>query len=133
MSYKSIRNFYWALFGLSLLTLALNFGLGLFALGIIILPVLMLHLVLGLSLDKVQDHKSLIILSSFNLLAFALVRPDGVHTISDNGLSSFLELFGIYAGYDAQFENLYFLASIILLVAQLVIELRLRKLKIAGE
>jgi hypothetical protein len=108
--------------------LLLNVGIGLIALGLVILPILMLHFIIGLSLTKLQNHKPTVILSAINLLTFALLRPDGVHSLSDNGLSSFLDLVGISAGYNRDYEDYFVYSSLLLLLVQVILDLRLRKL-----
>lgn len=128
MSLRTIKIFYWSTFGLSVIILPLNIGLGLIALGLMILPILILHLAIGIGLSKIQNHKASIILSASNLLIFVLIRPDGVHAFTDNGLSSFLDLFGIYAGYDHKYEGSFFVASLILMLVQVIMDIRLRKL-----
>ncbi len=127
MSLGTIKTFYWTTFGLSVIILPLNIGLGLIALGLVILPILILHLTIGVGLNKIPNHKTSIILSASNLLIFALIRPDGVHAFTDNGLSSLLDIFGIYAGYDRKYENGFFVASLILLLVQVIMDVRLRK------
>src|SRR5688572_339193 len=128
MSLNTIKTFYWTTFGLSIIVLPLNFGLGLVVFGLVILPVIILHDIVGLNLSRIEHHKTLIILSGINLLIFALIRPDGVHTFTDNGLSSVLDIFGITAGYNRVYENYFFVGSLILLLVQLIMEIRLRKL-----
>jgi hypothetical protein len=123
---KAIKNFYWITFGLSVIVLVLNFGLGLLGLGIIILPVLILHFTVELSLHRIKNSSLLIVISACNLLAFALIRPDGVHTTTDNGLSSLLDIFVISGGFDSSYENHYFIASLILLIVQIVFDLTLK-------
>lgn len=127
MSFRGIKTFYWVTFGLSVIILALNFGLGLLVLGLLILPVLIIHLTIGLKLDKFENYKTSIILSAINLLAFALIRPDGIHTLTDNGLSSVLGIFGIFAGYNRKYENYFEIVSLVLLLIQAIMDLRLRK------
>ena len=129
MNNTVIKVFYWAAFALSLFILPLNFGLGLVAFAIIILPILILHFLLGLNLGKLKKYKLLVVVAACNLLAFALVRPDGVHTITDNGLSAFLDLFGIHAGFSDENESLYFMASFALLIVQLAVDITLWSLK----
>jgi hypothetical protein len=133
MSFKVIKAFYWITFGFSIIIIPLNMGLGLIALGLIILPILFLHLAIGLNLNKIENYKTAIILSATNLLTFALIRPDGVHAFTDNGMSSVLNNFGINAGYNHKHEDYFFLASLILLLVQVIMDIRLRKFKRANE
>lgn len=128
MHINSIKTVYWVAFGLSIIILFSNIGLGLIALGLVILPILILHVIIGLSLPKLQNHKLAIFLSAINLLTFALLRPDGVHSLSDNGLSSFLDLVGISAGYNRDYEDYFVYSSLLLLLVQVIADLRLRKL-----
>ncbi|MCX2745623.1 hypothetical protein OO013_17205 [Mangrovivirga sp. M17] len=128
MSFKSINIIYWLTFLISIVILPLNFGLGLIAMSIIIVPVLIMHVSNGLKLKKIEKYKIAIFISTFNLLIFSLIRPDGVHAINENGLSSLLDVFHINAGYKREYENYFFIFSFILLLFQLIIELRLRKL-----
>jgi hypothetical protein len=132
MSFKAIKTIYWTAFGLSIIILPLNIGLGLIGLGIVILPILILHLAIGLGLDRIENHKTSIILSALNLLLFALIRPDGVHAITDSGLSSLLDIFGVHAGYNHKYEDYFFVASLFLLFVQVIMDMRLRKLKKAS-
>jgi hypothetical protein len=128
MRINSTKTIFWGTFGLVIIVLPLNFGLGLIALGLLILPILILHFTIGLSLNKIQNHKGAIIFSAINLLLFALLRPDGVHALTESGLSSLLSIFGINAGYSYKHENYFFYSSLILLLIQVVMDLRLRKL-----
>ena len=116
-------------FALAVVVLPLNFGLGLIAFGLVILPVLVLHLAIGLALGHIKKHKILVIFSAINLLVFALIRPDGVHAFTDNGLSALLEIFDVHAGYDRRYENTFFVGSATLLLVQVIIDLRLRNLR----
>lgn len=127
MGINSIKGIFWLTFGLSIVILPLNIGLGLMVLGLVILPVLILHLNVGLSLNKIQNHKGAIVCSAINLLVFALVRPDGVHAFTESGLSSLLSIIGINAGYNYKHENYFFYSSLVLLLVQVIIDLRLRK------
>ena len=133
MSLKTTRIFYWTTFALSVIILPLNIGLGLFATGIFILPVLILHVMIGFGLDVLKDHPRLIVLSPINLLVFVLIRPDGVHTLTDSGMSAVLRIFGIHAGYSYKYEDYFFFGSLILLGIQLIIDLRLRTIIRAGD
>ncbi|NMM47745.1 hypothetical protein [Marinigracilibium pacificum] len=119
---------YWFLFLISVLILLVNFGIGLMAMSIIIIPVLGLHIYNGINLDKIKDYKIAVLASSVNFLLFVLIRPDGVHSLNENGLSSFLSLFHINFGYNKNLENFSFFTSIILLFTQLFIEIKLRRM-----
>jgi hypothetical protein len=121
MNLVTIKVFYWTTFGLSIIILPLNFGLGLVAMGLVILPLLILHLTIGLRVNRLENNIVSIFLSAVNLLLFALIRPDGVHAITDNGLSSALDIFGINAGYNRNYENHFFIGSFILLLVQVII------------
>lgn len=122
-----MKAFYWTSFIISIVALLLNVGLGLFALGIVIIPLLILHVSNGLRLHM-TNHRVAIILSAVNLLAFALLRPDGAHAFTDTGLSALLDVVGINAGYDRSDEKFYFGASMTLLFIQAVMDIRLRKI-----
>ena len=98
-------------------------------LGIIILPVIVLHIIIGLGIDKIKTHKTLIFLSATTLLLFSLIRPDGVHTLNDTGLSSILDKFGIIWGDCYNYENHFVFASLTILLFQVIIEIRLMKHK----
>jgi|GEM_PF-4680898 len=52
--------------------------------------------------------------------------------MSDNGLSALLGIFDVYAGFDSEYEEEYTVVSLILLVAQIVVDLKLWKLKNAA-
>jgi hypothetical protein len=133
MNLTGIKIFYWVTFGLSVIILLLNFGLGLVAIGVVILPILVLHLAIGLGLNRIKNHNTLIAVSAINLFTFVLIRPDGVHAFTDSGLSAILEMFGIHAGYNYKNEDYFFIASLILLLIQVILDLRLRKIKRANE
>lgn len=124
----NLKIFHWATFCAAVIILPLNFGLGLIAMGLFTLPVLILHFIVALSLNRLHDRKALVILSGLNLFIFALVRPDGVHSFTDNGLSALLGIFGIHGGYSYKYENYFFYTSLVLLVLQVIIDLWLRKL-----
>lgn len=126
MSFKIVKIYFWTTFGISVVIMLLNFGLGLIALGIVILPILILHLQNGLRLDKLQNHRTGIILSASNLLIFALIRPDGVHAFTNSGLSSILDLLGLNLGYKYKIGDYLFFPSLILLLLQVIIDIRLR-------
>jgi hypothetical protein len=128
MSFKAIKIFYWTTLGLSIVILPLNFGLGLIAIGLVILPILILHTAIGLNLSKLENYKNSLVFSGTNLLIFALIRPDGVHAFTDNGLSSILDLFGVYGGYNREYEDYFFFGSLSLLLIQAIADIRLRKL-----
>ena len=128
MTLKTAKVFYWTSFGLSVTILLLNFGLGLIAMRLVILPVLILHFAIGLGLDQIVDQKSAVILSAINLLLFALIRPEGVHAFTDNGLSSSLDFLGINAGYSYNYEDYFFIGGLVLLLVQAVMDIRLWKM-----
>jgi hypothetical protein len=125
-----IKYYYWVTFGLSIVALLANVGIGLIALGIALVPTVILHVQNGLHLKRFGNHKKLILLSSTNLLIFALVRPDGVHSLDENGLSAVLDLFGVHSGYDSAYENHLTITALLLLALQLFLDLRLRKLRL---
>lgn len=131
MSLNTIKTFFWTTFVLAIIILFLNVGLGLVAFGIVILPMLVSHFIIGLRLDKLQERKPAIVFSSINLVAFALVRPDGVHVIAESGLSSLLDIFGINGGYDSEYENYFAFSALALFLVQLLVDFilqnRLRK------
>jgi hypothetical protein len=130
MNIKRVKIYYWTTLALSIIILLLNFGLILFVLGlIIILPVILLHIVVGLRLDKIETHKNSVIVSATTLLIFSLIRPDGGHTLSDTGLSSVLKIFGIIWGYCYNYENYFFFISMLILLFQVIMEIRLIRLK----
>ncbi len=124
----STKVFYWITFSISILILPQNFGLGLIALGLFIIPILLLHLMVGLGASKLENHKIALTLSALNLLLFVLIRPDGAHAFTDTGLTSVLEYFGVYIGNIRKYENELFFGSIFLLVLQLIIDGRLLKI-----
>ncbi len=119
---------FWIAFIFAIIILPLNFGLSLIAFGLLLLPILILHFAIGLNLNKIQDHKAAIIFSAINLLVFALIRPDGAHALNETGLSAVLDIFGIDAGHDRAYENHLFYSSLVLLLVQVIADLRLRKL-----
>lgn len=130
MSFKTIKGIYWITFLLSIVVLPLNIGLVLVVFGGIILPILILHLIIGIQLHKLEKHKRTVLLSAINLLAFTLIRPDGVHVFNANGISSVLKIFGIRAGYSYEYEDYCVLISIILIIVQIFLEIRLNALRI---
>lgn len=123
-----VKILYWVLFLLSVVVLFLNFGLGLMTVGLVILPVLILHAGIGFSLGRLNANKGLVAWSMLNLLVFALIRPDGVHAFNETGLGALLSLFGMHGGYSHRNEDLFFFASLALLLIQLIVDLRLRRL-----
>lgn len=129
MSKKAIKIIYWVLFILSVLILPLNFGLGLVAFAVMLLPLMLLHGMIGVKIDSLENNKTLLMVSAICPLMFALLRPDGVHAITDNGLSSVLDLIGINAGFDRDYENQFSIASLAVLLLQLVVDLRLNQLR----
>jgi hypothetical protein len=128
MSNKVIM-YYWITFLVSIFILILNTGLWLIVSGLIILPVIILHIIVGLRLNMFETYEKPMLISSTFLLIFALIRPDGVHSFNNSGLSSFLRLFGLSWGYSNRFEDYFFVSSIILLLLQLLIEITLIRLK----
>jgi hypothetical protein len=125
-----VKIYYWLAFGLSIVALFTSIGIGLVALGIILLPTVILHMLNGMHLKRLGNHKKLILLSGTNLLIFALVRPDGVHVFNKNGLSALLDLIGIDAGYNSAYDNHLTIVAILLLALQIFFDLRLRKLRL---
>ncbi len=87
-----------------------------------------LHLIIGKKLKQLKKYKWLIIISSLNLLLFALIRTDGVHVTSNIGFSVLSELLGFSGSFNRDYEYLYFYISLISLSIQLIIELILLKL-----
>lgn len=128
MNFTTVKVFYWTTFGLSIIILPLNFGLGLVAIGLVILPLLILHLAIGLAANRLKNHRISIILSSANILLFTLIRPDGVHSFTDNGLSAVLDILGVNAGYNRNYENHFFIGSLMLLLVQAIMDIRLWKI-----
>jgi hypothetical protein len=128
MRINSTKAIFWITYVLAIGILPLNFGLGIMTLGLVILPIMILHFIVGLNLDRVQTHKPAIIFSAMNLLVFALIRPDGAHAFTESGLSSALGIFGINAGYNYKYEDYFFYTSLIILLIQVITDLRLRKL-----
>lgn len=125
---KRIAIFYfWFSFVVSILAFVSNVGIGLFALGIFILTVVILHLIVGLKLNNAYNRSLFIIISATNLLLLSLLRIDGAHTITDNGLSALLDHVGIEWGYNRKYENAFFYSTFVLLVSQLVIDYYLNK------
>jgi hypothetical protein len=129
MESNKVKIYYWTTLFISVFILILNTGLWLILLGFIILPIIILHISVGLRINIFEIHKKLMLISSTSLLTFALIRPDGVHSLNDSGLSSFLELFGLSWGYSIHFENHFFVSSIVLLLLQLIIEITLIRFK----
>jgi len=125
---RMIKIFYCLIFAVAIFTLTQNAGLGLFALALFIIPIFILHAGIGLSIPKLKDHKTGLIVSSVNLLFFVLMRPDGAHAFTQTGLSSILEYFGVHIGPTRKYENELFFGSIALLLLQVVLDLRLRKI-----
>ncbi len=123
----TLKRFYLVTFIFSVLILFLNAGLGIFVFGIFILPVLVLHFVNGLRSESLNENRRTVIFSIINLLAFALIRPDGVHVTNGNGLSSLLEILGFSGGYNSYYESYYYFAALLLLIIQFILEIKLRK------
>ena len=129
MNVRSVRIFYWATFLLSVIIIPHDLGLGLITVGLFILPVLVLHIEIGLSLNRINGCDILIAFSAINLLVFALIRPDGAHAFTDNGLSAALGIVGIDSGYNRSYEDYFFFGSLVLLLVQLVVDLKLRRVR----
>lgn len=131
---RKIQLIYWGTFVLSVFTLLINFGIILISIGLIFfLPALILHFKVGLKLKKIIAIKNgirFIITSCISLLLSSLFRVDGVHIISDNGLSALLKLFGFFAGFKYENVNQYFLISFVSLVFMITSDIiLLRKIK----
>jgi hypothetical protein len=132
MRFKIISTFYWTTFILSIIVIFLNLGLGIIF-GLLIIPILVIHYWNGSQLDKLKNHKKLIVFSALNLLVFSLVRPDGVHSFTTSRLSEVLDFFGIDdSGLDEN-EGYLFVASLLLLVAQGFADFELRKIRKEAE
>ena len=127
MIFKITRAYYWTSLIISVCALLLSFGLGLMALGIIILPIIIYNIKIGINLKRLQDKPKAVFFAASNWLIFALIRPDGVHATSENGLSSMLDIFGISGGYISDYENYYFTFSLLMIVIQIVTNYRLLK------
>jgi len=131
MKEKKIEILYWGIFILSVFILLINFGIILISLELLLfLPALILHFILGLKLKKINDLKNgfiFIFVSSISLLLSALFRVDGAHTFSENGLSSFLSLFGLFAGFNEEYINQYFLISFISLAVMITTDIIILK------
>jgi len=125
---KSIKVFYWVAFGLSVVILPQNFGLGLIALGIPIILILILHIGIGLNMDRLQNYQLSLVVSAVNLLLFVLIRPDGAHAFNETGLSASLEMMGIHLRISPKYEDLLFLISMVLLILQTVFDIRLLRI-----
>lgn len=129
MDSNKVKMYYWTTLSISIFILILNTGLWLIVLGLIILPVIILHIIVGLRLNMFENYEKPMLISSTSLLIFALIRPEGVHSFNDSGLSAFLKLFGLYWGFSSHFENHFFVSSIVLLLLQLIIEITLIRSK----
>ncbi len=113
---------FWISLFISIVIIFLNAGLFLFLSAILILPVLILHILVGKRIEKLRAYNWLIIFSILNLLLFALVRPDGVHTITDIGWTALLETLGFHTSFQKEFENYYFSAALITIILQVIID-----------
>jgi len=122
MSLKTLHIAYWVIFALSVVVLFSQAGLVLVALAPFILAVLIMQVSNGIGLRYVEDRKALVLFSAFNLLAFALIRPDGVHTLNENGLSKVLDIFDVHINYSASYENYFVIGSLTLLVSQIIVD-----------
>ena len=127
MDTKIIKYLFWNLFAITVLTLVLSLGLFLAVFLIIVIPVLVLHIKIGLRIDELKNHKWLIIISMLNLLLFSLIRPDGVHSFTQIGIESLFNFFGIYVRLNQEFENYYFNLSLALLTIQIALNIILLK------
>jgi hypothetical protein len=127
MTHQITKVYYWTVLFVSICALFLSFGIGIMALGIIILPIIIYNIKIGVNLDFLHDKQITVFLASSNWLGFTLLRPDGVHTINKNGISSLLDVIDINGGYNSQYENYYFTFSLIMLALQIVINYRLLK------
>ena len=118
---------YWILFGITIIALIASTGLFLILSAIVVLPVLMFHVAVGIRLKHLTSRVSLVVCSAINMLLFALVRPDGVHVINQSGLTELLDIIGIRFKYHGEHEELFLLLTLILFIAQAVLELVLFK------
>ena len=125
-----MRTLYWLTFLLTILILFQNVGIVLLGLGIFILPVIILHVLVVRKLEDIEHKRLLVGVSAINLLLFSLLRPEGAHAIYMTGLSSVLDLIGISGTYNSEHENFYVSSSLILLVVQVIVDLRLMKVSI---
>jgi hypothetical protein len=116
---------FWLFFAITLFILLLNIGLFFVVFGIVLFPILIIHVLVGIRMQFLKNNKWLVVLSFLNLLFFALIRPDGVHETTHIGLSSFLELFGMYGFYNPENEQFYFTATSVILIIQILIDVRL--------
>lgn len=122
-----LKTVYWFSFLVSIFVLINSLGLMLMFFGIPILILLFYHIKVGLNLASLVGKSELLLLSSLNLLLFALIRNDGAHTLSTNGLNSLLQLFNRNWGYDRTYENAFMLSALASFIIQIYFEIRLVK------
>jgi hypothetical protein len=127
MDSRTLKYLYWISFGLAVFVLLISVGIGLVAFALFVIPIIVFHIKLGLRIERVRNHHWLVIFSALNFLAFTLVRADGAHTISHTGLSALLDIVNINGGFNPRYENYYFAASLVLLVVQVIVDLKLLK------
>lgn len=114
---------YWILFGIAIVALIASAGLFLMLSAVLVLPVLLVHLTIGFRLALLKRKVVLVLCSAINMLLFALVRPDGVHVINQNGLTELLDLVGVHFRFRSEHEGLFTFLALILFVIQVVLEL----------
>lgn len=125
MRISKLMIFFWVTFIASIVILILSFGLILYVGGLLFLGMFFLHSYVGINLNKMEAKEHFVLISAINILIFSLIRIDGAHVISHNGLSSLLDLVDINWGYNSAYKNLFLGFSIILLIFQLLLDLAL--------
>lgn len=108
---------------MTIITLISNAGLFLAISSIIVIPSFVLHTKIGLEINKLENCKTLIIISMVDLLLFSLVRPDGVHIFNKIGLESWLQFFGFYITVNSRLENYCLKIAIVLIAFQIILDL----------
>ena len=86
------------------------------------IAIVVMQVAIGRGLNRLKDHLNTALFSVFNLLAFALVRPEGAHAITDNGLSALLRIFGIDWGYRTSYDSYI---AVALAILQVVLQIKL--------
>jgi len=120
--YSAVVYIYWILFVIAVIALMSSIGLFLFVSALVLIPVLLLHLAVGIRLSFLHRRAILVFFSSLNLVSFALIRPDGVHAIDKNGLTELLDMIDVNLNFQEEVYHQFLIVSIVLLVIQLGLE-----------
>jgi hypothetical protein len=120
-----LQIFFWAALIFSCFVMANSAGWLLVFSGIIILPLIVLHIIAGVkSFRRFPLYNRWIFISILSLLIFALVRPDFDDLNAYTGLSTLLYQWGITGDrYIAQEDMYYYLLALVFGLAFFVLDI----------